>query len=311
MPTQLFHAPAAKGKTAYAIRLARETAESLTAEVRVCVPTSLQAHAWRERLGKAGGTIGVHVLTFDELVARCLNLAGETYIQLSEPVQYRLLRAIIDQLPLIHFAPLKSKPGFIQLLRQLITELKFAQIDPADFQAAVKGMGNEPRLAELGLIYENYQARLQAQGWADRVGMYWLAAESLDKADSQVGRNWPLLIVDGFDDFTPIQLTLLRLLSGRAANTVIMLTQSEAVDYPRYRRTRQEIERELGLTSQPLPESEVMHGRSSDLRHLAKALFTQQTTETQSETESIQLIEASDRTGRSSNRPALAESTAR
>ena len=296
MPTHLYYAPAAKGKTAYAIQLARETAASLTAEVRVCVPTSLQARAWRERLAKAGGSIGIHVLTFDELVAVCLDLAGEAYTQLSEPVQYRLLRAIIDRLSLIHFAPLKSKPGFIQLLQQMITELKFAQIEPGAFIETAEKLGNEPRLTELGAIYHHYQEQLQAQGWADRVGMYWLAAESMSDIDTNVGRNWPLLIVDGFDDFTPIQLTLLKLLSGRVSSMIITLTQSATVDYPRYRRTREEIERAMGVRCLPLPDNGIMPDRLPELDFLASALFTQEMNHLPTEQTTIDLIEASDRT---------------
>ncbi len=296
MPTHLYYAPAAKGKTSYAVDLARKTAASLTAEVRICVPTSLQAHAWRKRLAKAGGAIGVRVLTFDELVATCLDLAGETYTQLSEPVQYRLLRAIIDRLPLTHFAPLKNKPGFIQLLQQMITELKFAQIEPAAFQETTYKLGNEPRLTELATIYHHYQAQLQEQGWADRVGMYWLATESIAERAPQVGRNWPLLIVDGFDDFTPIQLTMLKLLSGRVSEMVITLTQSDTVDYPRYNRTRQEIEAAMGVRCLPLPDSHNKIGRLPELAHLATNLFTQNTTSIPKDQSAIDLIEASDRT---------------
>ena len=36
--------------------------------------------------------------------------------------------------------------------------------------------------------------------------------------------NWPLLIVDGFDTFTPVQLALLEILAGRVGKLVITLT---------------------------------------------------------------------------------------
>jgi ATP-dependent helicase/nuclease subunit A len=38
----------------------------------------------------------VRLLTFDRLYADCLLAAGEVYTELSEPVQYRLIRAIFD-----------------------------------------------------------------------------------------------------------------------------------------------------------------------------------------------------------------------
>jgi ATP-dependent helicase/DNAse subunit B len=119
-------------------------------------------------------------------------------------VQYRLLRTVIDQLPLTHYAPLKAKPGFIQVAGQLIAELKSARIAPNAFAVAVAQLGDEPRLRELADIYSAYQTQLQAQQWADRVGLTWLAVEALSARAPAACRRWPLLIVDGFDDFTPI-----------------------------------------------------------------------------------------------------------
>ena len=69
-----------------------------------------------------------------------------------------------------------------------------------------------------------YQARLQAQGWADRAGLGWLAVEALEQRAPDVGRDWPLLAVDGFDSFTPIQAALLQALAGRVGELVVTLT---------------------------------------------------------------------------------------
>ena len=146
MTTQLLLAPAAAGKTAYVLDLVRDVARGLQSTPRVVVPTHLQARAWRRRLAEAGGSIGVRVLTFDRLYAECLNSAGEAYTELSEPVQYRLIRAVVDGLQLDHYAPLASRPGFIQILERLIGELKAARIHPDYFAHAVERMGSEPRL---------------------------------------------------------------------------------------------------------------------------------------------------------------------
>ena len=134
----------------------------------------------------------MRVLTFDRLYAEVLDAAGEIYVELSEPVQYRLIRAVVDSLPLTHYAPLADRPGFIQVLQRLIGELKAARVHPDDFARAVRTLGDEPRLAELAQIYAAYQARLQAQGWADRAGLGWLAVEALEQRAPDVGRDWPL-----------------------------------------------------------------------------------------------------------------------
>ena len=161
MPSpQLLIAPAAGGKTAYAIHLALQMARRQQTQVRVCVPTSLQARAWRSRLAAAGGAIGIHILTFDQLAAACLNEARETYTQLSNPVEYRLLRTVIDRQELRHYAPLKTKPGFVQVTQQLIAELKSARVMLVDFATAVTQSGGEARLTELADLYTAYQLSL-------------------------------------------------------------------------------------------------------------------------------------------------------
>jgi ATP-dependent helicase/DNAse subunit B len=113
---------------------------------------------------------------------------------------------------------------------------------------------------------------------------------------TNIGRDWSLLIIDGFDDFTPIQLELMRLISGRAAETVITVTQSETADFRRFEETRKEIEDELGVTGQPLPDFEGPKERVPALAGLTTTLFSQ-TPETVPEGhQAVYMIEAADRT---------------
>ncbi|MCB8943070.1 MAG: exodeoxyribonuclease V subunit gamma [Ardenticatenaceae bacterium] len=289
---QLLLAPPAQGKTAYVLNLARETAVSQLTEIRICVPTALQARAWRERLAAAGGAIGIHILIFDDLVTACLNEAGQTYTKLSDPVQYRLLRQVIEQQPLSHYAALKAKPGFIQVVQRLITELKASRIYPADLAQAVSQLDGEPRLRELADIYTAYQTHLQAQGWADRMGLHWLAVEALTDHAPAACRHWPLLIVDGFDDFTPIQLALLQLLAQRVGEFIITLPHSETAVYPRYQRTRREVEQALGISGRLLPATPLAVDPS--LHHLAQHLFVLDGRAAAANGEALTLCEAPD-----------------
>ena len=116
---------------------------------------------------------------------------------------------MVDSLPLIHYAPLADRPGFIQVLQRLIGELKAARVHPDDFAGRADCWATSRDLAELAQIYAAYQARLQAQGWADCAGLGWLAVEALEQRAPDVGRDWPFVAVDGFDSFTPIQTALL------------------------------------------------------------------------------------------------------
>ncbi len=297
MTAQLFLAPAAAGKTAYVLDLVRGAARSLQSIPRVVVPTHLQARAWRRRLAEAGGAIGVRVLTFDRLYAECLNAAGEAYIELSEPVQYRLIRAVVDSLQLDHYAPLVAFPGFIQILERLIGELKAARIYPDDFVQAVDGMGGESRLRELGQIYAAYQENLQSWAWADRAGMGWLAVEALEERAPQVTSDWPLLVVDGFDNFTSVQLALLQVLASRVGKTIITLTgtadgRERPLVHRRFDETRKKLEAALGVQATSIP-AQTLH-QVPALAHLEESIY--QTPSAQEDADgAVELIEAPDR----------------
>src|SRR4030042_1382151 len=141
MPVSAYLASASAGKTAYVLHLVRDAAGDLECRPRVGVPSGLQVRAWRRRLAEAGGAIGVRVLTFDRLYADCLTAAGEVYTELSVAVQYRLIRQIVDDLQLAHYAPITDKPGFFHILVEMIGELKAARVRPERLSAAVATPG--------------------------------------------------------------------------------------------------------------------------------------------------------------------------
>jgi len=297
MMVQLLLAPAAAGKTAYVLGLARDAAQGLRSTPRVVVPTHLQVRSWRRRLAEAGGAIGVRLLPFDRLYAECLNAAAEATTELSEPVQYRLIRSVVDNLPLAHYAPLAGRPGFIQVLGGLIAELKAARIHPQAFARAVEAMGGEPRLGELAGVYSAYQARLQARGWADRAGLGWLAVEALEERAADVARDWPLLVVDGFDSFTRVQLALLKVLAGRVGRMIVTLTGAadgsrRPLVHERFERTRRDVEQALGVEASSLPWQAAPP--APPLAHLEAGLFRGDAAPVDA-TGAVELLEAPDR----------------
>ncbi len=283
MTIRIFVAPAGAGKTAYAVAEARREARGLRATPHVLVASALQAQAFRRRLALAGGAIGVRVLTFERLYHLCLSATDAVYTQISDPVQHRVIRSVVRELLLVHYGPLVDRPGFVQVLRQVIGELKAARVEPEFFTAAVAARGDVPRLRELAEIYAAYQERLQAEGWADAAGMAWLTAEALEDTECPLGRDWPLFLVDGFDDFTPVQLAVLAPLASRVERMVVTLTGTlEGAGRPlvhrRFQRTRRELEEVLGVEAGPLPVELAGLSRSakrdrSVLGHLEDGLF--------------------------------------
>ena len=223
MGTKVILAPAGAGKTSWAIQHTKELASNLNDSPRVVVPTGLQAREFQRRLAQAGGAIGVKVKTFGEISGEILTLAEVYATRISETTQGRLLLEIVDQSELVYFAGIKTTPGFIQVALEFIRELKSGGIKPVQFAAAVKGIKGGPRLVELALIYSSYQKELQKRKWTDSVGETWMAAEELE-ANPGLCSSWNSLIIDGFDDFSPIQLRMVQSFGKQIPELIITLT---------------------------------------------------------------------------------------
>lgn len=301
MTVHLYVAPAAAGKSAYLIVEARRRSRDPASAPRVLVPTRLQARAWRRRLARAGGALGLQIGTFDDLYRDLLTASGEVVIRLTDPLEFRLLRTLVAEAPLTHYASLRHAPGFVQVVRELIAELKGGGVLPEAFTAAVQASGGERRLLELAQLYEAYQARLQQEGWADYAGVGWLAAEALER-EPELGRAWSCLMVDGFDDLTTVQLRVLRLLAECAGELFVTLTgtaggQPRDLVHRRFHRTQRRLEAALGVAAEPLPKPPPGLLRPAPaLAHLEAALFAGESA-VHPATEALTLVAAPNREG--------------
>lgn len=259
-PTRFLFAPAGHGKTAHVIAAIRSLPP--LSPVRVLVPDQVEAMAFRRRLAQAGGALGAEVQTFYGLYADVLALAarmaGPQHAQpnggmarLSPAVRHRLIQHIAEgcaaagETP--YYAPVCSAPGFVRLLGDLFGELKRARVLPHALETALAG--REPRLRELARLYAAYQAWLLDTGWVDADGQGWLAAVALETHPALLS-DLALLAVDGFDEFNPTQLHLLRLLAGRAQQTIVTLTgdprRPDRLAHRRFARARRAVTRMLG-----------------------------------------------------------------
>jgi ATP-dependent helicase/DNAse subunit B len=158
-------------------------------------------------------------------------------------------------------------------------------------------MGGEPRLRELAQIYAAYQERLQAQGWADRAGLGWLAVEALEERALTVARDWPLLVVDGFDNFTSVQLALLKVLADRVGETILTLTSTtdgreRPLVHRRFDETRHRLEAALGVQGTPIARQASY--QVPPLAHLESCLYRTPATQ-EGAGGAVELVEAPDR----------------
>ncbi len=278
MSTHLYLAPAGGGKTAYLVDLARQAArDNAGAGPRVVVPTRLQVRAWRERLAQAGGALGVHIGTFDDIYREVLRASGRRVTPLVDAVQVRLLRTLVGAAQLTYYDRIRALPGFVQALRDLIGELKAGGIFPDRFMAAVSEMHAGPRLEELARLYDAYQRRVQQEEWADYAGIGWLAEEDLGRYPT-IAADWPCVLVDGFDDLTTVQLQVLSRLAGRVGHMGITLTGAlggaeRPLVHKRFNHTCARLERELGAAAEPLPGTCDRSCVSASLQHLERTLY--------------------------------------
>lgn len=265
MPVQLLISPPARGKTEHCIERIRATlSEHPLANIRVVVPDRLQASYFRRRLSLSGGALGAYVGTFSDLYKNILERAGNYVPVASNALLHRIMQEVVDTTPLIHYAPLRTLPGFLQVLGDSFAELKRALIYPEAF--VEQSQNASPAQSELAQLYLAYQARLRELGWADIEGLSWLAVASLESNPALLDGTLQLLVVDGFDSFISTQRRALQLIANYS-NVLITLEGEENSQRPAHRRfikTLEILRRELSpqtlsLTRKPSLPPDVLH----------------------------------------------------
>ncbi|MGC9360193.1 MAG: PD-(D/E)XK nuclease family protein [Anaerolineae bacterium] len=256
MSATLYYAPLAAGKTRWAVERVRKLSRERGAKPYVVVASTLQLDAFQRRLARAGGALGVHVVTLPGFCRQCLTAAGEPPVVPRREMLDRLIEAAAGQEGLYRLAPLADKPGFWDAMRRLMAEAKAAAIGPEYLARHVDAVPSPSRLRDLVTVYAAYQKLLQGLHWVDNEDALVLTRDALERGSLGAdGRLPETLIFDGFDDLTPVQVEILRALAVRTDLTVLLTAhpQASAERYRRYQRTRAEVEQALGVEARPLP----------------------------------------------------------
>ena len=231
--------PAAGGKTTAALDLYRSAANADgRSRAMMIVPNAPTAAYVRRRLldeSAAGVVVAPQVLTFTALARR---IVGDSPDQpaattLTAFRRQLLLRRIIDDLDakggLDGFRAVVDTRGLVIAVDAAIAELKRAAVEPDELAAVI---GNDPATRALQAVYRRYQHQLQAANAYDVEGRMWLARDRLADWAGRDRRppalaDLAVVAVDGFTDFTPTQLEILRLLSGWADHLLVTLPHLE------------------------------------------------------------------------------------
>jgi RecB family exonuclease len=247
----LILAPAAGGKTSAVVELLREPR---TGRAIALVPSREQQRALYRRMG---GRRLARVVQFYQLAGIVLDRVGDAPELLGDTARFGLVRALLGGLRqerrLPAYAAVAHKRGFVAALAELLTDLGDAGIAPETFAAAVTS-----RDTELGEVYARYVAFQEQRGLADLPRRLALARDALmadQRPTTNDGQNqgatdyglggYELLVVDGFDQFTPVQLSLLAALARRIPRVAITLTlgERERPAQRRFARTYAELRR--------------------------------------------------------------------
>jgi ATP-dependent helicase/DNAse subunit B len=279
MPTQIILAPVGAGKTEAALRQLVETLdEQPLARVWALLPSKRQEEAFRSRLVEWTDNrrvyFNVEFFNFYDLYRRLLDMAGRPPRHVMEGARHGLLRQALahlvqsGQLPL--YGAIAHKSGFARVMAAFIRELKQNRVYPDDYaQAALTQKDHD-----LARIYAAYQDRLIDYHLVDDEGEGWLAVDALT-ADASLASDLALLIVDGFDQFSPVQADLLALLADRALETTITLTTvpgREATAGRRFQQTRERLRERFYAVSEITPDTPP-DDRHADLTHLIDRVF--------------------------------------
>ena len=195
--------------------------------VWVLLATRRQELAFKQRLAEsetgAAAHFNIEFFNFYSLNARLLKIAGAPVRRLNSQARQRLLAELLRQMnasgQLSFFQRIAETRGLVTILAELIDELKQSSIDVAAFARAARS----PKDREIAEIYGRYQDTLRQSGLADIEGEGWLALATL-RRKPEIAEKVDLLLVHGYDQFTPVQTEMLAALASSVAQTHISLT---------------------------------------------------------------------------------------
>jgi len=274
MSVTLLTGPAAAGKTRAVLSQIRVAlADDPLQTIWVLLPSELQIADFRSRLAVADGgpCFGVELLDFYALYHRLLSVQGLPQRRLRDAGRFRVLRHVMDAArdEVQHFAAILGTPGLLAVVAEFIQELKRARITPEAFATAARTTKDH----ELARFYAGYQTFLRERDLVDDEGEGWLAAERFGAAGA-ARLNVGMLFVDGFDQFTIVQVELLRALSRHIPQICITLNYEPhraATAHRRYAQTRDLLHKHLKLHETPLDPEPIP--RAAALEALTAGVF--------------------------------------
>jgi ATP-dependent helicase/DNAse subunit B len=264
-------------------------------DITILLPSTAALTYFRTKINNLAA---VYFLQFYSLADAILDEAALPVTLINDTTIRQIISKILSEMnqqgKLTSFAPVHEKQGFVTVLLQWLREMKSQGIHPDDYQAFA-AENTSIRDAQLAEFYQRYQDYLHKHDYADPDGRLWLAAEALEKDTSLFTHKGPLFIL-GHDQFTPIQLNILKSLVDRFDEMTIYLHWSDQKNdddlaLTRLRETRDALLKNLPLQTISLPDP--LQSKAT-LSHLGDHIF-ELSPETIPAEDDLQLIEAPSR----------------
>jgi ATP-dependent helicase/nuclease subunit B len=245
MPLQILMAGAACGKTTEVLKKIRiELTTGDLKKIWVVLPDRRQATSFRTKLMNSGSMLGVSIGLFNEICKEILLKSDVYQSQAPNTMLHRIILEVIQshsqQGMLGEFELIKEKSGFIQLVHQ-----KFSELTQAGYSVTQPKLVHDENTAQLDIIlalYDTYLERLRQLKWMDPHQIISVAVSTLE-SNPELVRGWNLVVVDGFESFTPPQQDLLILLAELGVRLIVTLPGDDLTGRVVYQRAQESLEK--------------------------------------------------------------------
>jgi len=255
-------------------RVLGQNGEHCSEPIQVLLPRVEAIVRWQRRLGPCAG---VRAHQFYDLARTVLDRAAVPVGRLNGDGAAALVRHLLACMDrageLTTFSAVASTPGFARALLEWVREMRTQEITPEQIEGEADRTGSA-RDAQLGRFYRRYHDFLAEHHLEDADGLLAQAADAL-AADPGLLASAPLLVVLGFDQFSPVQLRLLQAVAQSAREVAIYLTwdnerPQDSRALSRLRRTREDLLRFAHPAAAPVPDPSDL---SDGLERVRRRLF--------------------------------------
>ena len=239
--------PAGIGKTRFCLEnfvsLLQDHPDPFALDILYLLPTAEH----RERMvdlalrKEASGFFGERITTLNRLMRSFLK--GGDFALATNAERKFLLEEIIAEKAGNYFSSVLGSSGFLEKISDLIGELKESMISPKDFRQKVKDLQKlRPEMKEKyeGLLRmdEAYESKLESLGIRDhrdglfllKAGVHGHASSSAAEPRAPLHPSFRHLFIDGFFDFTPLQLEFVAWLAEGSERITLTMTSDLSLE---------------------------------------------------------------------------------